>query len=81
MNSVYSDMILTMPGCPIRKPSDQSLLGGSPKFIAAIHVLHRSLVPRHPPYALNSLNTEILQYLKPNLRVVSNSPINRIVSF
>ena len=26
-----------------------------PKLIAAYHVLHRLLAPRHPPYALNSL--------------------------
>jgi hypothetical protein len=28
---------------------------GSPKLIAAYHVLHRLLAPRHPLYALNSL--------------------------
>ena len=27
----------------------------SPRLIAAIHVLHRLLTPRHPPYALSSL--------------------------
>ena len=27
----------------------------SPRLIAAYHVLHRLLVPRHPPYALSSL--------------------------
>ena len=27
----------------------------SPKLIAAYHVFHRRLVPRHPPYALHSL--------------------------
>ena len=27
----------------------------SPKLIAAYHVFHRRLVPRHPPYALSSL--------------------------
>ena len=42
-------------GSPIRKSPDQSLLGGSPKLIAACHVLHRLLAPRHPPYALSSL--------------------------
>ncbi len=56
MDSVCSDMTFTMPGFPIRKPSVQSLLDSSPKIIAAYRVLHRSLVPRHPPYALNSLN-------------------------
>ena len=42
-------------GSPIRRSPDQSLLGGSPKLIAACHVLHRLLAPRHPPYALSSL--------------------------
>jgi hypothetical protein len=31
----------------------------SPTLIAAYHVLHRLLEPRHPPYALNNL-TKIL---------------------
>ena len=28
---------------------------GSPRLIAACHVLHRLLAPRHSPYALSSL--------------------------
>ena len=34
----------------------------SPRLIAAYHVLHRLLVPRHPPCALSSLtgNTKVL---------------------
>ena len=42
-------------GFPIRKSPDQSLLSSSPKHIAACHVLHRLLVPRHPPNALYCL--------------------------
>ena len=42
-------------GCPIRTSPDQSPLSGSPKLIAANHVLHRLLAPRHPPHALSSL--------------------------
>ena len=57
MNSARDDIRLRMPGYPIRKSPDQSLLGGSPKLIAASHVLHRSLAPRHPPCALSSLTT------------------------
>ena len=41
-------------GSPIRKSSDQSPVGGSPRHIAASNVLHRSCLPRHPPYALAS---------------------------
>ena len=46
-------------GFPIRKSPDQSLLGGSPRLIAASHVLLRHLLPRHPPYALSSLTKKI----------------------
>ena len=45
-------------GCPIRTSRDLSLLGGSPGLIAAFHVLHRLLAPRHPPYALGSLTLD-----------------------
>ena len=36
------------PGYPIRKPWDHSSVDNSPRHIAASHVLHRPLVPRHP---------------------------------
>ena len=36
---------------------------GSPRLIAACHVLHRLLAPRHPPYALSSLTTKLTQRL------------------
>ena len=55
MYSCWSDTVLPVPGCPIRKSPDQSLLSGSPKLIAASHALHRLLAPRHSPCALNSL--------------------------
>ena len=38
-------------GCPIRRSPDQSLLGDSPRLIAACYVLHRLLKSRHPPCA------------------------------
>ena len=46
-------------GFPIRKSPDQSSFDSSPKLIAAFHVLHQLLVPRHPPYTLSSLITQI----------------------
>jgi hypothetical protein len=55
MYSAHDDSALPEPGFPIRKSPDRSLLSGSPKLIAASHVLHRLLAPRHPPYALSSL--------------------------
>jgi hypothetical protein len=44
-------------GFPIRTPSDHSSVDNSPRTIAASHVLHRLLMPRHPPCALNYLTT------------------------
>jgi hypothetical protein len=51
---------LTRAGCPIQRSPDQSLFSSSPKLIAAYHVFHRLLAPRHPPTALNSLATKKL---------------------
>jgi hypothetical protein len=45
-------------GSPIRKSSDQRSVDSSPRLIAASYVLHRLLVPRHPPCALNNLATQ-----------------------
>jgi hypothetical protein len=39
--------------------------GGSPRLIAAIHVLHRLSVPRHPPCALASSASRSLDLTKP----------------
>ena len=47
-----------MPGFPIRTPSDHSSVGSSPRLIAASHVLHRLLMPRHSPHALNNLTPQ-----------------------
>ena len=35
---------------------------GFPRLIAAYHVLHRLLAPRHPPYALSSLTIKLTQH-------------------
>jgi hypothetical protein len=55
MYSVHDTEALPPAGFPIRKSPDQSLFSGSPRLIAAYHVLHRLPLPRHPPYALSSL--------------------------
>ena len=44
-----------MSGFPIRKSTDQCSVDSSPWLIAATHVLHRLQMPRHPPFALSSL--------------------------
>ena len=57
---VYGDGCPPRTGCPIRKSWDRCLLGGSPRLIAACHVLHRLLAPRHPPCTLSNLTTIVL---------------------
>src|SRR5690349_1202168 len=58
MHSGMEDTTRLVPGFPIRTPWDHSLVDSSPRPIAASHVLHRLLVPRHPPSALDNLTTE-----------------------
>ena len=48
---------ITLGGFPHSEISGSTLVCSSPKLIAACHVLHRLLAPRHPPYALSSLTT------------------------
>ena len=45
---------ITQVGLPHSDIPGSKPAGGSPGLIAAIHVLHRLLVPRHPPCALAS---------------------------
>ena len=51
--------MLTRPGFPIRKSSDQCLFAGFPKLFAGYRVLLRLSMPRHPPCTLSSLTTFI----------------------
>jgi hypothetical protein len=37
---------------------------GSPRLIAACHVLHRHRLPRHPPCALSSLTIKFTQHIR-----------------
>lgn len=46
-------------GFPIRRSQDQRSFDSSPGLIAAYHVLHRLITPRHPPCTLSSLITFI----------------------
>src|SRR6476646_12285659 len=50
-----STSALPLVGFPIRKSRDQRLVSTSSGLIAAAHVLHRLLAPRHPPCALRLL--------------------------
>jgi hypothetical protein len=55
MYSALGDAALPAPGFPIRRSTGQRLFSASPWLIAAVHVLLRLLVPRHPPCALTIL--------------------------
>src|ERR671938_1330155 len=52
MYSGESTRALPRVGFPIRRSRDQRSVSTSPGLIAAAHVLHRLLAPRHPPCAL-----------------------------
>jgi hypothetical protein len=47
------------------------------RLIAGNHVLHRLLVPRHPPYALGNFTKESLLIHKPMIQVVVRLDISR----
>ena len=68
MYSVHDPEALPPVGFPIRKSPGQSLFSGSPKLIAAYHVLHRLPLPRHPPYALSSLTIKNSKSIYPNIQ-------------
>src|ERR1700744_1824137 len=55
MCSTWDNAALPPLGFPIRAAAGQRLFSASPRLIAAVHVLHRLLVPRHPPCALTIL--------------------------
>ena len=52
MYSACGNAVLPALGFPIRESADQWLFSAYPRLIAAVHALHRLLVPRHPPCAL-----------------------------
>ena len=49
-------------GFPHSEISGSKPISGSPKLIAASHVLHRLLLPRHPPCALSSLTIKLTRH-------------------
>src|SRR4051794_18728457 len=59
MDSAGGNAVLTALGFPIRESADHWLFSASPRLIAAVHALHRLLVPRHPPCALPILTVII----------------------
>ena len=58
---MYSVIDTPKGGFPHSDISGSKFIDNSPKLIAAYHVLHRLLTPRHPPNAL-SLFLHILKH-------------------
>src|SRR5438270_5182045 len=72
MCSARDNAALPALGFPIRASAGHWLFSASPRLIAAVHALHRLLVPRHPPYALTILTVigeSLRDSLKRNLTV------------
>ena len=67
MYSAIDILTLLRTGFPIQTSPDLNLFSGSPKLIAAYHVFHRLLAPRHPPYALCSLTIKPYLVVKEHL--------------
>src|SRR3954469_16881927 len=63
MYSGRGNAALPALGFPIRESAGQRMFSSSPRLIAAVHALHRLLVPRHPPCALT-----ILTVIEPDAR-------------
>src|SRR3712207_4591684 len=66
MYSAWGNAALPALGFPIRASADHRLFSAYPRLIAAVHALHRLLVPRHPPCALPIL-TVIRHYSDPKV--------------
>src|SRR3954464_11404056 len=66
MYSGRGNAALPALGFPIRESADQWMFSSSPRLIAAVHALHRLLVPRHPPCALT-----ILTVIRPDASALS----------
>ena len=74
----YSGM--TQSGFPHSEIPGSKPVCGSPRLIAAYHVLHRLLAPRHSPYALSSLTKCIHCSLALALCVVRSTTDCRVFS-
>ena len=61
-------------GFPIRTSSDPRSVGSSPRHIAASHVLHQLLMPRHPPCALNNLTPQTIKDARIHYAILKHQP-------
>ena len=61
---------MTLAGLPHSEIPGSKPVCGSPRLIAAYHVLHRLSAPRHPPCTLSSLTN--LEFSQPANPIASN---------
>ena len=74
----YGYLRFTQVGFPFRNLGSKDICS-SPKLIAAYHVFHRLLVPRHPPYALTCLTkTRIVFSYIPAAQIAFCAPWSRV---
>lgn len=55
----FAEMYLCIQYTLVQESRDQYSFVSSPELFADLHALRRLLMPRHPPYTLNSLTTNI----------------------
>ena len=72
---------ITLEGLPHSDIPGSQPVGDSPGLIAASHVLHRLLVPRHPPCALASSASRSLEHTKPAGSTFSKRPLLSVDNF
>ena len=75
LNLFYSAQYVetSLDGFPHSDTSGSMLVASSPKLFAGCHVFLRLLLPRHPPYALSSLDHVTLSCLKITLLLLENA--------
>ena len=64
MHSDTGDGLCTPAGLPHSEILGSQPARGSPRLIAACHVLHRLSAPKHPPYTLSSLSALISSFCR-----------------
>src|ERR1043165_6255096 len=65
MDSSRGGQGMSPAGFPHSEICGSQPICGSPQLIAAYHVLHRLLTPRHPPCALSSLTEQLVLDVSP----------------
>ena len=74
---LWIQCMIPFGGFPHSEISGSMLICSSPKLIAAYHVLHRLLMPRHSPCALISLTFVEINSAKPAL--IQESMLTRVI--